>query len=364
MRVTHGAPLAPLTTLAIGGPAALLAELHVPADFPEFVKLAGGCPGRPVTLGHGSNVLVDDSGSTSAVLLMATRGLRITGYDDHRVLIEVQAGHPFTDFVDTTIAEGLTGMEMLVGIPGTVGATPVQNVGAYGQEISDTLVDVVAWDWELGRIVTMDATACRLGHRTSIFKHTRRWTLLSLRFALRRSELSAPVTYRTVATELGIPVGGRVPTAEAARAVLTVRRGKGMVMDSTDTDRRTVGSIFLSPEVSPGQADRLRAQNAPVNHFADGSTRVSASWLIQQAGFELGRPITAGTRISSLHYTLVADDGASAESFAQAIDIVLQQVLRHTDVLLTPEIDFIGDWHFRPARSSGRAGDDAADSRR
>jgi UDP-N-acetylmuramate dehydrogenase len=235
-------------------------------------------------------------------------------------------------------------MEMLAGIPGTTGATPVQNVGAYGQEVSDTLVEVTAWDWESGRSVTLAAADCGLGHRTSVFKGSRRWTLLKLVFALRRAELSAPVTYRMVAAELDVPVGSRVPLAEAAEAVLVVREGKGMVLGRCDTDRRSVGSVFLSPEITPAQADRLRTRGAPVNEFPDGSTRVSASWLIRQAGFALGAPIVEGVRVSTLHYTLVADEGASAAGFTRAIDIVREQTLLRTGVRLTSEIDFVGEF--------------------
>ncbi|OIK02501.1 UDP-N-acetylenolpyruvoylglucosamine reductase [Streptomyces sp. MUSC 14] len=356
MRVTHGAPLAPMTTLGIGGPAAAFVDLHDAADFPSFVELAGTYDDEPVCLGAGSNVLVSDLGCASAVMRMNTRGVRWAGETaDGRTLIEVQAGHPLVDLVATTIDEGLSGMEMLVGIPGTTGATPVQNVGAYGQEISDTLVEVTAWDWALGRSVTMEAAACGLGHRTSVFKGSRRWTLLKLVFGLRRSELSAPVTYRLVATELDVPVGSRVPLSEAAGAVLVVRRSKGMVLGCCDTDRRSVGSVFLSPEITPVQAERLRARNAPVNEFPDGSTRVSASWLIRQAGFELGAPIVEGVRISSLHYTLVADEGASAAEFTRAIDIVQEQALRRTGVRLTPEVDFVGERPSDPSSGRGRA---------
>ncbi|WP_268256981.1 UDP-N-acetylmuramate dehydrogenase [Streptomyces glebosus] len=342
MRVTHEAPLAPMTTLGLGGPAAVLFELFDPADFPEFVALADASPGRPVCLGEGSNVVVSDAGCEGAVLRMSTKGVRMTGRtDEGRVLVEVQAGHLLGDLVDTTVAEGLTGMEMLVGIPGTTGATPIQNVGAYGQETADCLVEVTAWDWELGRMVTLDAAACGLGHRTSMFKHSRRWTLLTLVFALRRSALSAPVMYRTVAAALDVPVGSRVPLDEVAQAVLAVRRSKGMVLGCSGTDDRSVGSVFLSPEISPAQADGLRARNAPVNRFPDGSTRVSASWLIRQAGFELSTPIVTGVRVSSLHYTLVADEGATAANFTRAIELVQQEVLHRTGVRLTSELDFL-----------------------
>ncbi|MFD7666497.1 UDP-N-acetylmuramate dehydrogenase [Streptomyces sp. NPDC059788] len=344
MRVSYGVPLAPLTTLRIGGQATSLVEFQELADFPDFVEEMRHSPAPPVCLGEGSNVLVGDQGCATPVLRMATRGLRVRETDDRdRVLVEVQAGHPLRDLVETLISEGLVGMEMLAGIPGTTGATPVQNVGAYGQEVSDTLRSVQAWDWELGRRVTLNASECGLGHRTSIFKRSRRWTVLSLLFSLRRAELSTPVTYRSVAEELDVPLGSSVPPAQVAQAVLTVRRRKGMVLDSSEKDRRSIGSVFFSPEVGGPTAARLRDLGAPVARFPDGSTRVSASWLIRQAGFDLNHPLTHGVRISSVHHTLVADEGASAAAFCQAVDIVLRQVLDRTGVLLTPEIDFIGD---------------------
>ncbi|WP_432093463.1 UDP-N-acetylmuramate dehydrogenase [Streptomyces sp. bgisy100] len=348
MRIVHGAELAPLTTLGIGGPAASLVELRDLADLPDVVTYARqemDRHGPPVALGHGSNVLVHDAGCSAPVLRMTNRGIRWSGArDEDRVQVEVQAGHPLADLVAATVAEGLTGMEMLTGIPGTVGAAPVQNVGAYGQEVSDTLVEVRAWDWRLNRHVTLPAAQCELGHRTSVFKRSRRRLLLSLVFSLRRSARSAPVRYRQVTDALGVPPGSRVPLAEAARAVLAVRRAKGMVLGSSLHDERSVGSVFLSPAIPPSRVGELRAAGAPVNRFPDGSTRVSASRLIRDAGFGLGSPVVRGVQISALHPTLVAGDGATAADFARAVDIVRRRVLDRTGVLLSPEIDYLGDW--------------------
>ncbi|MFF4285992.1 UDP-N-acetylmuramate dehydrogenase [Streptomyces sp. NPDC001633] len=345
MRVTHGLPLARKTTLGIGGPAAVFADLEDLADFPEFVALTDAFPGAPTCLGAGSNALVADAGCSSPVLRMNTRGVRFVGETaDGRTLVEVQAGHPLSDLVDTTVDHGLIGMEMLAGIPGTVGATPVQNVGAYGQEISDTLVEVTAWDWGARRRVTLNAAACGLGHRTSVFKGSSRWTLLRVVFALRKSALSAPVTYRLVAERLDVPVGSRVTPTEVAEAVLAVRRGKGMVLGCSGADSRTVGSVFFSPKLTPDQAGQIEGEGASLNRFSDGSTRVSASWLMRRAGFALGSPIAEGIRVSYLHHTLVADEGATAAGFTEAIGVVVQRVLEQTGIRLTPEIDFLGDW--------------------
>ncbi len=345
MRVTHGLPLARKTTLGIGGPAAVFADLEDLADFPEFVALTKSYPGAPTCLGAGSNALVADAGCSSPVLRMNTRGVRVVGEAaDGRTLVEVQAGHPLTDLVDTTIGHGLIGMEMLAGIPGTVGATPVQNVGAYGQEISDTLVEVTAWDWVLRRHVTLDAAVCGLGHRTSVFKGSSRWTLLTVVFALRKSALSAPVTYRVVAERLDVPIGGRAPSAEVAQAVLAVRRSKGMVLGCSGAESRTVGSVFFSPELTAAQAGQLEGEGASLNCFPDDSIRVSASWLMRRSGFALGSPLAEGVRVSYLHHTLVADEGATAAGFTEAIGVVVQRVLEQTGIRLTPEIDFLGDW--------------------
>ncbi len=352
MRVTQGLPLARKTTLGIGGPAAVFADLEDLADFPEFVALADAFAGAPICLGAGSNALVADAGCSSPVLRMNTRGVRFVGEAaDGRTLVEVQAGHPLSDLVDTAVGHGLVGVEMLAGIPGTVGATPVQNVGAYGQEIADTLVGVTAWDWEVRRRVTLDAAACGLGHRTSVFKGSGRWTLLTVVFALRKCALSAPLTYGAVAERLDVPVGSRVPTAEAVRAVLAVRRSKGMVVGCSDTDRRTVGSVFFSPEVTPAQARWLQDEGASLHRFPDGSTRVSASWLMRRAGFALGSPVAEGVRVSYLHHTLVADEGARAAGFTEAIGVVVDRVLDCTGIRLRPEIDFLGDWPPAPACS-------------
>ncbi|MEV5951535.1 UDP-N-acetylmuramate dehydrogenase [Streptomyces sp. NPDC051993] len=344
MHITREVPLAPMSTLGLGGPATLVVDLPDLGGFPDFVELARHYSGTPVCVGDGSNVLFSDAGCAAPVLRLRTTGVRFTREPHGRVLAEVQAGHPLSDLVAATIAEGLSGMEMLVGIPGTAGATPVQNVGAYGQEVSDTLVEVTAWDWALSRRVRMSAAACGLGHRTSTFKGSRRWTLLTLMFALRPALLSAPIAYRQVADQLGVPVGTRVPMTEAAQAVLTVRRGKGMVIEGAGPDGRSAGSVFLSPELTPAQARSLRTRRAPVNEFPDGSTRISASWLIKNAGFALGSRVVDGIRISSQQYTLVAEGDATADGFADAIGVVLRRTLDRTGVRLIPEIDFLGEW--------------------
>jgi UDP-N-acetylmuramate dehydrogenase len=345
-------PLAPLTTLRLGGDAERAFELVDPGHVPELARIVAeagaGAPDSPVAIGGGSNVLVADSGVTAPVILLRTRGVAYSRPDpDGPVLVTVQAGHPWPDLARELVAQGLVGMEMMTGIPGTVGAMPVQNVGAYGQETADRLVSVDAWDWQRSRLVTLTGTDCRLGHRDSMFKRSRRWLILNVTFALTHGSMSAPVTYRQVAEVLDVPLGARVPTVDAIGAVEKVRASKGMLLEAAGTDDRSVGSVFLSPRIPAERAAPLRAAHAPVHDFADGSTRVSASWLMRDAGLALGEFLAPGIRISTRHYTLVVDDpsgeAATAAGFVDAARQVQDRVLQATGVWLTPEPDAVGD---------------------
>jgi UDP-N-acetylmuramate dehydrogenase len=343
VHVRRGVGLAPLTTLELGGRAARYAELADPADLPDLVGYCRTSGLVPLALGGGSNVLVADGGFDGLVLRTATAGIEAAGRDgDGAVLVRVQAGHSLQDLVAYTVAEGLSGVECLTGIPGTVGATPIQNVGAYGQEVADTVVEVEAWDWLLGRRVRLTGGQCAFRHRGSLFKRSARWLVLRVVFALMPARLGPPITYPAVADAAGVPPGGRVPIADTAAAVHAVRVKKGMVLDPLDPDRRSVGSVFLSPVIGAGAAVRLRAAGAPVNDFPDGRTRVSASWLIREAGYQLGQPVAPGVRISGKHYTLVADDGARASAFAEASAQVASGTLAATGIRLTAEPDLIG----------------------
>lgn len=350
-RPATGLPLAPLTTLRLGGPAELAWELADATQVPDLARLVSVADGHhlswPVPIGGGSNVLIADHGVSAPVALVRTRGVTYQRPDPGGpVLVTAQAGHPWLDLVRELAAEELVGMETMTGIPGTVGAMPVQNVGAYGQETADTLVSVLAWDWQHGETVRLSAAECGLGHRTSRFKRSHRWLVLAVTFALTPGRQSAPVRYRQVAEALNVPLGSRVPTPDLIAAVEKVRAGKGMLLDDAGPDARTVGSVFLSPRLAPDHADRVRAAGAPVHHFPDGSTRVSASWLMRDAGLALGEFLAPGVRVSTRHYTLVADDTAgpraTAEAFVTAARQVQDRVRQATGVWLTPEPDALG----------------------
>jgi UDP-N-acetylmuramate dehydrogenase len=345
MQLVSNVPLATLTTLRLGGPARELAVLDDASDFPGLAAYAARSGARPYVIGSGTNLLAADDGYPGLVVRMATAGVRFGhGRTGGRVLATVQAGHELQALVDETIAEGLSGIECLTGIPGTIGATPVQNVGAYGQEIADTMVSVRAWDWTASREVELTPEQCALGHRTSAFKHSQRWTILTVTFALTPGTLGPPLTYRGVAKAAGVRLGERASLTQTATAVRDVRAKKGMILDPRDQDGRTAGSVFLSPAVSRATAARLRAAGAPVNDFPNGVTRVSASWLMMTAGFSLGQWIAPGARISGKHFTLVADDGATAASFTAAATIIADRVRQETGITLTAELDLLGDF--------------------
>jgi UDP-N-acetylmuramate dehydrogenase len=327
--------------LRLGG-AADIFDLKDQRDLPAVVDEARRFDAPPVCLGWGSNVLVSDTGTDVPVLLMRTSGIDVGRQHQGHVLLTVQAGHSLPDLVAFTVTEGLIGIETLAGVPGTVGAMPIQNVGAYGQETADTLREVVAWDWQLQRRVILTADQCALGHRTSVFKRSHRWTILQVTFALTPSPISAPVIYGELADALDVQIGSRLPTAEVASAVIAVRRRKGMVLDPTDPDSRSVGSIFLSPVIDTRQAEHLQLKGASPHVYSDGHTRVGASWLLRDAGYRLGQTFQPGIRISTKHYTLVADDGATAANFATAADSIRNRVSQATGVTLTFEPDLIG----------------------
>ncbi len=339
-------PLAPLTTLELGGPASRLITLDEPGDFDVLAVdvRRRGLPGVRV-IGSGSNILVADSGYDGLIVHMRTTGVEVGSHPDgQRVLVTAQAGHMLQALVDEAVGRRLGGIEMLTGIPGSVGATPIQNVGAYGQEVAETITSVRAYDWLTCQHVDLSAAECKFGHRTSRFKHSDRWTILAVTFALIPREQSCPLTYRAVAETAGVQIGQPAPLDDAVAAVRDVRTKKGMVLDTADAERRSVGSVFLSPAISSEQADLLRGQGAPVNLFPDGTTRVSASWLIKEAGFALGEHLAPGIRISNKHFTLVADGPtATAAAFADASALVAERVLTATRVLLTAEPDLIGE---------------------
>ncbi len=346
-------PLSELTTLRLGGPARRMATAATDEELLAAVRDADDA-GEPLLLLAGaSNVVVADEGFEGTVVRVGTRGVQQLQRSDGRAWLEVAAGEEWDPFVAACVDAGLAGVEALSGIPGSVGATPIQNVGAYGQEVADVLVDVRALDRSTGEIHTLDAEACLFDYRSSVFKRDPgRWVVLRATFALEHSSLSEPVRYAELARVLGIEPGERAPPAEVRAAVLELRRGKGMVIDPGDPDSVSAGSFFTNPVLRERDftafaarvAERLGADVAPPAWPA-GERRVktSAAWLIERAGFTRGYGRADGIAISSKHTLALTNRGAgtTTELVALAREIA-GGVEAAFGVALTPEPVFVG----------------------
>ena len=259
---------------------------------------------RVLVIGGGSNLVVGDSGWDGVVAQIAIRG---TAIDCDA--ITVGAGEVWDDVVAQMVDARRVGIECLSGIPGRVGATPMQNVGAYGQEVSDTISAVRVYDRERRTFATMTAADCGFGYRTSAFRGSARWIVVAVTFQLPRGEQSMPIRYAELAKALGIKEGERAPLKTVRDTVIALRRSKGMVIDPSDPDSRSAGSFFTNPLVEASQVPA----GAPNWPQPDGLVKVSAAWLIEQAGFAKGHR-AGNVGISSKHaLALVTRDGATAQ---------------------------------------------------
>lgn len=309
----HGrTPLGPHTTLGLGGPAVRTVTAASAEEIMAGVQEAARTREPLLLLGGGSNVVISDDGFPGAALLIRSSGFTVTYDDGEHVLVRVAAGQPWDEFVAETVAQGWSGVECLSGIPGAAGATPIQNVGAYGQEVSQTIVEVSAYDREDGSQRTLTPEECAFEYRTSRFKHSDRWVILDVTFRLRVDTLSGAVAYAELARALEVPVGDRVPLKAARDAVLSLRRGKGMLLDPSDPDTRSVGSFFTNPILSSdgysAMLGNLKGEEPPGWPMPGGATKVSAAWLIERAGF--GKGYRRGpVAISSKHTLALTNPG-------------------------------------------------------
>jgi UDP-N-acetylmuramate dehydrogenase len=288
MRRFTSAPLAERTTLRLGGPATHLVEVESEAELVDEVRAADRDRRRLLVLGGGSNLVVADDGFDGTVVAIRTRGVDVDTDTDGSVTVRVAAGEPWDDLVATAVQERWVGVEALSGIPGLAGATPIQNVGAYGQEVAETIAGVRVWDRTRQDVRTLAPAECGFGYRSSRFKaDPEAFVVLSVDFRFPLGDLGAPVRYAELARTLGVEPGDRVPAKDVREVVLGLRRGKGMVLDPDDHDTWSAGSFFTNPVVEAEVAERL-APGAPRWPQPDGRVKVSAAWLIGQAGFEKG----------------------------------------------------------------------------
>jgi UDP-N-acetylmuramate dehydrogenase len=300
-------PLAGLTTLRLGGPARRLVVAESDAEVIDVVRDADSRGEPLLVLGGGSNVVVADAGFDGTVLHVATRGVEVAAQSEHT--LQLEAGVDWDHAVALAVEQGYAGIEALSGIPGRVGAAPIQNVGAYGQEVAQTAGWVRVLDRSSGDVVELGPAECGFGYRDSLFKHSDRYVVLAVAFRLEHSRLGAPVRYAELADRLGVEVGGRAPATDVRAAVLELRRGKGMVLDPDDHDTWSAGSFFTNPVLPPDEADRL-PEGAPRWPAPDGRVKTSAAWLIERAGFGKGHGDGA-VRVSTKHSLALTNRGGA-----------------------------------------------------
>ncbi|GAA3395394.1 UDP-N-acetylmuramate dehydrogenase [Cryptosporangium minutisporangium] len=344
VRCVSDASLAPLTTLGLGGPAATLVTAADASEIVEAVRLADATGQPLLVLAGGSNVVVADQGFRGTVVLVRSGGVVASRRGD-AIEATVQAGHDWDALVAEAVAEGWSGLECLSGIPGSTGATPIQNVGAYGAEVAETLIDVTVYDRVADQVVQLSAAECGFGYRHSTFKETDRYVVLSVRFRLTPQRESQPLRYGELTRVLGVPAGGTAPLGDVRDAVLALRRGKGMVLDPDDPDTRSVGSFFTNPVLDPAVFAELEARlpEAPPRwEGADGRVKTSAAWLIERAGFRRGYG-RDGVAISTKHTLALTNrgDGTTAALLSLAEEIVAG-VRDAFGVTLVPEPRLVG----------------------
>ena len=355
---TAAPPLAALTTLRVGGPAARYVETTTEAELVDAVRTADE-EGEPLlVLGGGSNVLVADEGFAGVVVRDTRTGIDVP---DHSacagVTYQVPAGTPWDAVVEEATSNRLYGLEALSGVPGSTGATPVQNVGAYGQEVAQTISSVRVWDRDRARIRTLALSDLAFGYRTSLLKRsmrasdddprapwrpTPRYVVLDVAFQLRQGSHSAKVAYPELARTLGIAVGERAPLLDVRAAVLELRGRKGMLLDDADHDTWSAGSFFTNPILGPDAAAGL-PDDAPRFPAGDGLVKTSAAWLIERAGFSRGFGAPGPATLSTKHVLALTNrGGASAHDLLALARTVRDGVRDRFGIVLQPEPVLVG----------------------
>jgi UDP-N-acetylmuramate dehydrogenase len=348
MQFLEEVPLAPYTTFQIGGPARWFAEAASEDDIAAGFAFAAERKLPLFILGGGSNLLVSDSGFSGLVLRIALRGIRSTE-ESGRSIISAAAGEDWDGLVAYAVAAGLAGVECLSGIPGTVGGTPVQNVGAYGQEVSQTIVTVRAFDRKTLQFVDLAASDCGFSYRRSIFNSSQRdrYVVSRVHYALRK-DAPANFVYADVARYFAARNVTAPTLAEVREAVRSIRAQKGMLLMTGDADCRSAGSFFKNPVVPASVVDslaqnlRVDKQSIPAYPAPQGEVKLSAAWLIERAGFAKGYAL-GNAGISSRHtLALINRGGASASEVTALRDQVIAAVASRFAVRLEPEPVWLG----------------------
>jgi UDP-N-acetylmuramate dehydrogenase len=334
--------LANHTTLRVGGPAREMITIDTEAELVETVRTLDARGEPLLILGGGSNLLIGDAGFDGTVIKIATRGIAEDTAACSGAVVTVSAGEPWDPLVGFAIEREWSGLEAMSGIPGLVGATPIQNVGAYGAEVSELISTVRTLDRSTGQIKTLFPIECGFGYRTSRFKSDPgRFLVLSVTFQLRLGSMSQPIRYLELARALGIEVGQRAPASEVRQAVLALRTTKGMVLVEDDHDTWSAGSFFTNPLISFAKARTLPPE-APRFNQSDGMIKTSAAWLIERAGF--GKGFGDGVAQLSSKHTLALTNrgGATAADLLSLAREIRAGVQAKFGIELVPEPVLVG----------------------
>ena len=357
MRVEHDVDLSTLTTMRVGGPAARLVRVTTTDELVDAVREVDDADEPLLVVGGGSNLIVADSGFAGTVVRVETSGMTVESSDScGGATVRVAAGEVWDDVVARAVAEGWAGVEALSGIPGRTGATPIQNVGAYGQDVSQTIGQVRVWDRQQQQVHTFFGSDCGFAYRDSRFKggdgRGGRYVVLDVLFQLRIADLSQPLAYADLARQLGVEQGARVPLSEARDAVLAQRGQRGMVLNEADHDTWSCGSFFTNPILSTREfaalevrvSTRLGADAAtPPRWPEERGIKTSAAWLIDKAGFGKGHRLPGPAGLSTKHTLAITNRGtATAEQILEVAREIRDGVVDVFGVRLVNEPVLVG----------------------
>ena len=334
------AELSDYTSLRVGGPAKKFVDVSSEAEIIAAIEAAGDSP--ILIMGGGTNILVSDSGFAGTVIHISNNSLKSEVDACSGATLTIGAGENWDEFVAMTIERGFAGLESLSGIPGTIGASPIQNIGAYGHEVAEYITRVRTYDRIAKGLKTFTNSECEFSYRNSHFKaHPGRYVVLDVQFQLRIGEMTAPIMYAELAAKLGIAVGDKASVVATRTAVLELRGMKGMLLSKTDHDSWSAGSFFTNPIVSKEIADALPA-DAPRWPTEDGKVKTSAAWLIEHSGIHKGDEI-GGARISTKHVLALSNSGsATASDIAALAKRARDHVQEKFGITLVAEVNLIG----------------------
>ena len=332
--------LSKYTSLRVGGPATKIVQVSTEAEIIAAIEDAGDTP--ILIMGGGTNVLIADKGFEGTVIRISNNSVQSEVDACSGATLTIGAGEDWDSFVETTISSGFAGLETLSGIPGTVGAAPIQNIGAYGHEVSEFITRVRTYDRQLKEIYTFTNSQCEFTYRNSYFKaHPGRYVVLDVQFQLRIGEFSDPITYLELSKKLGIEPGDKAPVAATRAAVLELRANKGMLLSPDDHDSWSAGSFFTNPIISQQAADAL-PDAAPKWPLNDGRVKISAAWLIENAGMHKGDEV-GGARISTKHVLALTNSGsATASDIAELAKRARNHVKEVFGITLEAEVNLVG----------------------